>query len=225
MKKLRIVAATLGFAGALSMAAYAGTWAKNAQGWWYNNGDGTWPVNTWQWIDGNGDGVAECYYFDPSGYCLTNTRTPDGYTVNADGAWTVNGSVQTKQLGQSANALNIENCVGQYKALRDTKVYSSIYTGTTVTEANVSGYSMKVTKASTDSLNFKIDLGDGWGSVFTAKIDSNGVGTVTYVDDGASMEFFPESILIDPISGKIHIVTSGEGDGGWTDTFEFIKTA
>ena len=112
-----------------------------------------------------------------------------------------------------------------YKALRDTQVYSSIYTGTTVTEADVSGYSMKVTKASTDSLNFKIDLGDGWGSVFTAKIDSNGVGTVTYVDDGESMEFFPQSILIDPMSGKIHIVTSGEGDGGWTDTFEFIKTA
>lgn len=225
MKKMRIVAVTLGFAGALSMAAYAGAWAKNAQGWWYNNGDGTWPVNTWQWIDGNGDGVAECYYFDPNGYCLTNTRTPDGYTVNADGAWTVNGSVQRKQLGQSANALNIENCVGQYKALRDTKIYSSIYTGTTVTEADVSGYSMKVTKASADSLNFKIDLGDGWGSVFTAKIDSNGVGTVTYVDDGESMEFFPQSISIDPMSGKIHIVTSGEGDGGWTDTFEFIKTA
>ena len=73
MKKLRIVAATLGFAGALSMAAYAGAWAKNAQGWWYSNGDGTWPVNTWQWIDGNGDGVAECYYFDPSGYSLMNT--------------------------------------------------------------------------------------------------------------------------------------------------------
>ena len=33
-----------------------------------------------------------------SGYCLTNTLTPDAYTVNADGAWTIYGQVQTKNL-------------------------------------------------------------------------------------------------------------------------------
>lgn len=49
-------------------------------------------------LDGNGDGVAECYYFDGNGYMLANTTTPDGYTVNADGAWTVNGVVQTKSV-------------------------------------------------------------------------------------------------------------------------------
>ena len=45
-------------------------------------------VNGWRWIDGNQDGVSECYYFDAEGW-LTSTTTPDGYTVNADGAWTV----------------------------------------------------------------------------------------------------------------------------------------
>ena len=51
---------------------------------------------SWQWLDGNHDGVAECYYFDQTGYMLNNAKTPDGYQVNADGAWVVNSAVQTK---------------------------------------------------------------------------------------------------------------------------------
>lgn len=99
MKKLRIMAATMALTSVASISAYAGAWANNAQGWWYNNGDGTWPVSTWQWIDGNGDGTAECYYFDANGYCLMNTMTPDGYKVNGDGAWLLNGTIQTKSAG------------------------------------------------------------------------------------------------------------------------------
>ena len=49
----------------------------------------------WQWIDGNKDGISECYYFAPNGYIVTNGKTPDGYDVNADGQWTINGVVQT----------------------------------------------------------------------------------------------------------------------------------
>lgn len=48
----------------------------------------------WHWIDGNGDGTAECYYMDADGTLRTDT-TIDGWAVNADGAWTVNGVVQT----------------------------------------------------------------------------------------------------------------------------------
>ena len=40
--------------------------------------------------------MAECYYFDQTGYMLSNAKTPDGYQVNADGAWVINGAVQTK---------------------------------------------------------------------------------------------------------------------------------
>lgn len=54
---------------------------------WYHDG--------WQWIDGNKDGISECYYFAPNGYIVTNGKTPDGYDVNADGQWTINGVVQT----------------------------------------------------------------------------------------------------------------------------------
>ena len=46
----------------------------------------------WQWIDGN------CYYLDPQGQnegaLYRNTTTPDGFTVDSEGRWVVNGVVQ-----------------------------------------------------------------------------------------------------------------------------------
>ena len=46
----------------------------------------------WQWIDGN------CYYLDTQGQnegaLYRNTTTPDGYAVDAEGRWVVNGAVQ-----------------------------------------------------------------------------------------------------------------------------------
>ena len=49
----------------------------------------------WQWIDGN------CYYLDPQGQnegaLYRNTTTPDGYAVDAEGRWVVNGAVQHKK--------------------------------------------------------------------------------------------------------------------------------
>ena len=46
----------------------------------------------WQWIDGN------CYYLDPQvqneGALYRNTTTPDGFTVDSEGRWVVNGAVQ-----------------------------------------------------------------------------------------------------------------------------------
>ena len=62
--------------------ALAGQWQQNSKGWWWQEDNGTYPKSQWQWIDGNKDGIAECYYFDNSGYMLSNTTTPDGYVVN-----------------------------------------------------------------------------------------------------------------------------------------------
>ena len=46
----------------------------------------------WQWIDGN------CYYLDAQGQnegsLYRNTTTPDGFTVDSEGRWVVNGAVQ-----------------------------------------------------------------------------------------------------------------------------------
>ena len=95
-KTLKILAAAGLMTMAMGMTALAGQWKQDATGWWYDNGNGTWPASTWQWIDGNQDGISECYYFEPSGYMAANTITPDGYTVDANGAWTVNGVVRTQ---------------------------------------------------------------------------------------------------------------------------------
>lgn len=98
MKKIVALVMAMAMVVGSNMTVFAAGWQQNATGWWWQNDDGSWPANSWQWLDGNGDGVAECYYFDGNGYMLANTTTPDGYTVNADGAWTVNGVVQTKSV-------------------------------------------------------------------------------------------------------------------------------
>ena len=60
----------------------------------------------WQWLDQNQDGISECYYYDDNGTMLTNTTTPDGYTVDSNGAWVVNGVVQTQTSGTASNTVN-----------------------------------------------------------------------------------------------------------------------
>ncbi len=77
-------------------------WVQDQTGYWWRNPDGTFPTNGWLWLDGNKDGIAECYYFDGNGYCLLNAVTPDGYRVNENGAWTVNGVVQVQTAEQPA---------------------------------------------------------------------------------------------------------------------------
>lgn len=88
-----------GFTILSSIPAFAGQWKQDSTGWWYgtNENNTTWYNSGWQWVDGNNDGIAESYYFNSNGYIAVNA-TVDGYTVNNDGAWTVNGIVQTKQV-------------------------------------------------------------------------------------------------------------------------------
>lgn len=95
-KKLVTTVCAAAMTLSLAMPAFAGQWISDSNGWWWKNNDGSYPANTWAWLDGNQDGVSECYYFDGNGYCLFNTTTPDGYTVNGDGAWVENGSIRTQ---------------------------------------------------------------------------------------------------------------------------------
>ena len=62
----------------------------------FTNSDG-WKgrmLTGWQWIDGN------CYYLDAQGQnegaLYRNSTTPDGFTVDSEGRWIVNGAVQKK---------------------------------------------------------------------------------------------------------------------------------
>ena len=101
MKKEFYVAAALTISTVVSFSAFAGSWKKDAYGWWYDYGNGSYPVNKWEWIDGNSDGIAECYYFNQSGYMAANTYQ-DGYELNADGQWVNDGVVQRKNVGGEA---------------------------------------------------------------------------------------------------------------------------
>ena len=67
---------------------------------WYLFDEAGRMLTGWVWIKG-ADGVTRCYYLNPvsngfRGACYLNGRTPDGWMVDASGAWTVNGIVQTK---------------------------------------------------------------------------------------------------------------------------------
>lgn len=88
----------------MASTAFAAGWTtgqgENSSRWWYDLGNEQYYGNAtseveWQWLDGNRDGIAECYAFDSDGWMYAETATPDGYIVNADGAWTVDGTVQT----------------------------------------------------------------------------------------------------------------------------------
>lgn len=64
-------------------------WKKSGDHWFYLGEDGYLVRNKWQRED---DG--KWYYLNENGAMLVNTTTPDGYTVNEDGCWTVDGVVQ-----------------------------------------------------------------------------------------------------------------------------------
>ena len=71
-------------------------WTMDHTGYRWRYEDGSYASSTWLWLDGNEDGIAECYCFDANGYMLKSCTTPDGYTVDANGAWTVDGRIVTR---------------------------------------------------------------------------------------------------------------------------------
>lgn len=120
MKKLqKTVLVTAVMSLTMAGTAFAGTWKTGAAGenqsrWWYDNGDGSYTSNGWQWIDGNGDGIAECYYFDGNGWMLANTTTPDGYTVNENGAWVENGVIKVQNVITESKSSTDVSVAGNY---------------------------------------------------------------------------------------------------------------
>ena len=87
LKRILIVAAVITVSA--SFPAFAGEWRQDQGGWWYDFGDTTYAKDGWQWVDG------KCY-------CLLNTTTPDGYTVDASGAWIIDGVVQVQDNGSGS---------------------------------------------------------------------------------------------------------------------------
>lgn len=102
MKFKKMIPTIMVISMAMSSTAFAGTWKtgaeENQNKWWYDNEDGSYANNGWYWIDGNNDGIAECYYFDSEGWLLTNAMAENSYEVNENGAWVLNGIVETREI-------------------------------------------------------------------------------------------------------------------------------
>lgn len=120
MKKTKLLLAITGMLTVLSATtAFGAGWVQASSDepgqvrWWYDLDGGQYYAGTpqtpsWQWIDGNGDGTAECYGFDENGWMYADTLTPDGYQVNADGAWTENSQVQTREVEPGYGGTGVE---------------------------------------------------------------------------------------------------------------------
>ena len=209
MKRLLTITIAVVVTMSTSLTAFAAAgWQKNDVGWWYVTNDlGTvWYANTWQWIDGNGDGVAECYYFDADGYMLANTTTPDGYTVNADGAWTENGVVQVKsvplptpnQNGTGSGAVPTENSANEIaNAVARAK---SAGAGANQSKYDATGYRIETTQQYMHS---------------SGKVETCTWKYVSFTMDANGM-------LISPTSG-IGVVYDGPGvAGGWEHSEDVV---
>lgn len=92
----KILSSTLVLVTLVASPAFAGQWTQDGNNWKYQNDDGSYAVN-WQWING------KSYCFDANGIMYANTTTPDGYTVNENGEWTVSGVVQTQNTASVSN--------------------------------------------------------------------------------------------------------------------------
>ena len=115
MRKGFILIAAAVMTAALSVPVFAGSWqGSNESGWKWQRDNGSYASSGWEWCDGDNDGLAECYYFNAQGICLQNTTTPDGFTVNADGAWADDGWIQRKNVdgGGWERALILNCCYG-----------------------------------------------------------------------------------------------------------------
>lgn len=104
MKKLRLITITAIFSMLVSFFSFAGEWKVDSDGWRYFHEDGTYTTNGWEQIDG------KWYYLNENGHTLSNTRTPDGYSVYSDGSWTCEVREKSKSELQSIpNSYWIEN--------------------------------------------------------------------------------------------------------------------
>ena len=224
-----IAAAVMTLTMSITAFAHTGVWQQDGTGWWWQRQNGNYPTNQWVWIDGNADNIVECYYFGPDGYMLANTTTPDGYTVDANGAWTVNGVVQSRAMqpltddnyipGQdTSGAVTDPNATAQitvneeiWNAITENRNFASMpFTQTTVGEAASSLATYYYTQYNNTNLKVRVRNSDnGVISFFgAAKLFLNNIPT-----QGIEVKaFFTNSKLIDPWGGINGHVLGSTGD-------------
>ena len=114
LRKAAVLAAAVLAGGmtASTITANAAQWRDDAKGWWIENDDGSYLVN--QWYQSPSSGL--WYYIGADGYMLTNTMTPDGCYVNANGVWVQNANPGTQQAaGVAKDVAAIQQVAEAYK--------------------------------------------------------------------------------------------------------------
>lgn len=114
MKKIGLVTLSLAIMAATPVTPYAAHWFSDSNGAWYFQEDsGNLRCNAW--IE---DGGA-WYYVGSDGKMLTNTTTPDGYTVGADGRWITvqqSAAAASTYTAPATITLGMKNAVGRAQA-------------------------------------------------------------------------------------------------------------
>ena len=163
-KKIMTLALTAAMAASMGMTAFAGQWVQNTTGWWWQEDNGSYPTSQWKWLDGNKDGIYECYCFDSNGYIYTNTTTPDGYTVNKDGAWTIGNSVQLKYAKDMQNEQQPSS--GDQTANDTSATDTSTADKTVYTNEDMVGTFSNSAEDKEDYYEFMIGAGESIGTIY-----------------------------------------------------------
>ena len=84
-----------------SDACVTNKWIYTRDRWFYAGENGLILQNTWF-----NDADGKWYYFGIDGAMLHDTTTPDGYTVNSDGAWVKDGEVVVESPSATETTTN-----------------------------------------------------------------------------------------------------------------------
>ncbi|ETP73739.1 hypothetical protein UYO_0376 [Lachnospiraceae bacterium JC7] len=139
-------------------------------------------AGSWAWIDTNGDGLAACYYFTDDGTVQCGGTTPDGYTVNENGAMIMNGVVQERSVLTDKAHENIA-----FSGTTDTaNVSNGRYHFTTAKSmgmelpfSGVDILNLQVNIDTEKNLNLSIAYEDGQIGTITLPVNQDGTYTMT----------------------------------------------
>lgn len=109
--------------------------------WFFFDADG-YMLTGWQRIK-DSDGMYRWYYLNPVsdgtlGACFLNTVTPDGYTVNENGAWTVDGKVQEEKAPEMNAAVSSAGTDSEKSAVTGSVTVSLSASVTTTEDKKIS---------------------------------------------------------------------------------------
>ena len=94
-RKLAILMLSAFMTAGSGMTVFAGQWEQIGSDWKYMQDNGTYAANGWYSVD------CKYYYFDGNGIMLSNTTTPDGESVNENGAWVKNGKAHVAEYSDT----------------------------------------------------------------------------------------------------------------------------